>query len=190
MAELKGPDALRAELLDARAAGLAVPLFAFYGHTPPTDGSPGPWMASQFAQLGFVVNGQRYRFAEQWMMAEKATLFGDTRNREAILAARNPAECKTLGRKVQGFDEHVWAQHRYRIVAVGNWHKFCQNPAAAEWLASTAPATLVEAAACDTVWGVGLGVGDGRVAEPSQWRGLNLLGFALTEVRAFLDHGN
>jgi len=35
----------------------------------------------------------------------------------------------------------------------------------------------------DTIWGIGLAAGDERAACPDRWRGLNLLGFALMEVR-------
>ena len=42
---------------------------------------------------------------------------------------------------------------------------------------------LVEAAGRDTIWGIGLGVKNPKSQDPCTWRGLNLLGFALTIVR-------
>ena len=42
---------------------------------------------------------------------------------------------------------------------------------------------LVEAAGRDTIWGIGLGVSNPKSQDPFTWRGLNLLGFALTLVR-------
>jgi predicted NAD-dependent protein-ADP-ribosyltransferase YbiA (DUF1768 family) len=36
------------------------------------------------------------------------------------------------------------------------------------------------------VWGIGLAADDPRAADPLAWDGLNLLGFALMEVRAEL----
>lgn len=42
---------------------------------------------------------------------------------------------------------------------------------------------LVEAAPRDQIWGVGFGQHNARALEPSQWRGQNLLGFALVDVR-------
>lgn len=42
---------------------------------------------------------------------------------------------------------------------------------------------LVEAAGRDTVWGIGLGVNNPKSLDPNLWRGQNLLGFALTQVR-------
>lgn len=38
----------------------------------------------------------------------------------------------------------------------------------------------------DSIWGIGLAADDPRCENPEQWRGLNLLGFALGEARARL----
>lgn len=46
---------------------------------------------------------------------------------------------------------------------------------------------LVEASPVDRVWGIGLAKDDKRATTPSRWRGLDLLGFALMEVRAQLE---
>ncbi len=45
---------------------------------------------------------------------------------------------------------------------------------------------LVEAAGRDTIWGIGLGAKNPKAQDPFTWRGLNLLGFALTAVRSQL----
>jgi predicted NAD-dependent protein-ADP-ribosyltransferase YbiA (DUF1768 family) len=48
---------------------------------------------------------------------------------------------------------------------------------------------LVEASPRDRVWGIGLGAQNLNAGWPSEWRGQNLLGFALTAVRGLLgDH--
>nr|WP_281033311.1 NADAR domain-containing protein [Nocardia concava] len=39
----------------------------------------------------------------------------------------------------------------------------------------------------DTIWGIGLGAENPAAADPSQWRGENLLGFALMEARHALS---
>ncbi len=50
------------------------------------------------------------------------------------------------------------------------------------FLLSTGEQVLVEASPVDQIWGVGLDAHSPDI-NPAQWRGLNLLGFALMEVR-------
>jgi ribA/ribD-fused uncharacterized protein len=42
---------------------------------------------------------------------------------------------------------------------------------------------LVEASPRDRIWGIGMSAGHRDASRPSRWRGLNLLGFALMNVR-------
>ena len=53
-------------------------------------------------------------------------------------------------------------------------------------LLETGERTMVEASPIDRIWGVGLRADDPRIHDRAQWRGLNLLGEALMEVRAIL----
>lgn len=117
------------------------------------------------------------------MMAGKARLFGDEVTTSRIIEASSPGDAKALGRAVRGYDEELWAASRYGIVVEGNTAKFGQNPDLLAYLAATAGRVLVEASPADRVWGIGLAAGDSRVGRPSQWEGLNLLGFALMDVR-------
>jgi hypothetical protein len=50
-------------------------------------------------------------------------------------------------------------------------------------LLSTGDKILAEAAPNDCIWGIGLSVKDGRVQDPSQWQGQNVLGTALMQAR-------
>ena len=117
------------------------------------------------------------------MMAEKARLFGDQMIRESILNARTPRKAKSLGRKVSGFDENVWSQHRFDIVVAGNRGKFSQNEQLGEFLRCTGSKVLVEASARDRIWGIGMDENNVNVENPRERKGLNLLGFAVMEVR-------
>jgi ribA/ribD-fused uncharacterized protein len=155
----------------------------FWGHRPRRDGAVGPGCLSQWWPASFSVDGLPYPTAEHFMMAGKARLFGDEAMAARVLEAASPGDAKLLGRAVRGYDEELWAAGRYGIVVEGNMAKFGQNPALLSYLAATGRRVLAEASPADRVWGIGLAADDGRAGQPSQWEGLNLLGFALMEVR-------
>ncbi len=155
----------------------------FWGHKPNQDGSIGKTCFSQWFDRGFTVDEIEYKTAEHWMMAGKARLFEDTEMLEKILVSKTPGEAKKLGRKVRNFDGEVWEQHRTEIVVQGNIHKFEQNEDLKTFLMNTNSRVLVEASPRDRIWGIGLGQNNVNANNPHQWRGLNLLGFALMEVR-------
>jgi ribA/ribD-fused uncharacterized protein len=165
--------------------GGAKPRFLFFwGHRPSASGRLGPECLSQWWPAPFVVDGVRYPTAEHFMMAEKARLFGDGEAREKILAAASPAAAKKLGRTVRGFHEQKWTRARFDIVVAGSRAKFGQNAPLAAFLAGTRDRVLVEASPVDRVWGIGLAATNPAAIRPEDWRGLNLLGFALMRARA------
>lgn len=118
------------------------------------------------------------------MMAEKAALFGDEATRAMVLDASTPGAAKALGRQVRNFDETTWLANRYSIVVRGNAAKFSQNTDLGLLLKQTGSRILVEASPVDRIWGIGLAHDDDRASDPNSWLGLNLLGFALMQVRS------
>lgn len=68
-----------------------------------------------------------YNCCEQYMMAKKATLFGDLKTAEGIMAEPSPAKQQQLGRSVSGFDPCRWDAHKFGIVWYGNFLKFSQH---------------------------------------------------------------
>lgn len=138
---------------------------------------------SQWHLTSFCIDGVVFNTAEQWMMVNKAILFGDRERATAIMGSDDPAEQKRLGQMVRNFDGPTWDRHKVAVVHEGNAAKFAQNRGAARQLMATAPAMLVEANPRDWVWGCGLAVDDPRVATPAEWPGENLLGRVLTSVR-------
>ena len=173
----------REELVQLVAQGLHPRYFFFWGHQPLPNGEIGKTCLSQWWPAAFVVNDVTYPTAEHFMMAEKARLFGDEETRKEILKADGPKAAKELGRRVKDFDETRWREHRFEFVVKGNLAKFGQNQDLARFLVGTGDAVLVEASPRDQIWGIGLGANNERAMDPAQWRGLNLLGFALMEVR-------
>jgi len=144
-----------------------------------TEASP----FSQWYRCAFTVDANTFNCAEQYMMYGKAQLFSDAEVGAQILAADHPRQHKALGRKVKNFDGGVWNREREGIVRAGNAAKFTQNPELLEKLLATAGTTLVEASPYDKIWGIGLAATDPRAKDPAQWKGQNLLGKILTELR-------
>jgi ribA/ribD-fused uncharacterized protein len=158
----------------------------FWGHRPQRDGSVGAGCLSQWWPAEFTVDDVVFRSAEHYMMWRKAMLFGDEEMAGRIVAARHPRDAKMLGRGVDGFDEQAWVAQRFSIVVEASRAKFGQNEELRAWLLGTGDRVLVEASPTDRIWGIGLAAADPRAADPKQWRGLNLLGFALMRARTDL----
>lgn len=163
-------------------AGEELNIIAFWGHTPNPKKMTKACF-SQWYECDFEVDGRQYHTAEQFMMAQKAVLFGDEVTLEKIMAADNPKDYKALGREVRYFDSEVWNREKYNIVLRGNLAKFSQNPQLLEFLLGTGESVLVEGSPYDGVWGVKISLDDPKVHNPNEWQGENLLGLVLMETR-------
>ena len=161
----------------------------FWGHTPSPKGITQTCL-SQWFDVEFEVAGVKYHTAEQYMMAQKALLFGDKEVYDEIMLASDPRQYKALGRKIRDFDGKVWDYRKYQIVVEGNKAKFSQNEDLKEFLLSTEDSILVEASPYDKIWGIGLYAAQAAKGTVDQWKGQNLLGFALMEVRDWLKESN
>jgi ribA/ribD-fused uncharacterized protein len=155
----------------------------FWGHQASKDGIITKACFSQWWESSFTVNNIEYKTAEHWMMAQKAILFNDTITFEKILQSKTAAEAKKLGREVTRYNDEIWLKNRYSIVKEGNYHKFSQHSDLREFLLNTNNRILVEASPVDAIWGIGMAADNPEITNPQNWKGLNLLGFALMEVR-------
>jgi ribA/ribD-fused uncharacterized protein len=158
----------------------------FWGHTS-KDNQIGKHILSQWWPARFKIAAVEYATAEHFMMCEKAHAFGDEKTRSEILSASTPSAAKKLGRAVVGYEDAHWTALRFEVAYRGNLAKFSQNIELRKWLLSTADDILVEASPVDAIWGIGLSIDECGV-HPEDWKGLNLLGFALMRVRATLRH--
>jgi ribA/ribD-fused uncharacterized protein len=138
---------------------------------------------SQWHMVDFVVANVKYCCCEQYMMAQKAILFGDSESMQAIMATNSPREHQLLGRTVKNYVQDTWDTHKYRIVYEGNYNRFSQNAFDWQLLDATGDTILVEASPIDRVWGIGMDMKDPDINDESKWRGQNLLGKVLTQVR-------
>lgn len=176
-----------AELKAFCLAGGKPDFLFFWGHRPRQPGVIDKSCLSNWYPAGFEAEGHWYFTSEQYLMAQKAWLFGDRRAFEQIRLSTEPAEAKDWGRQVNGFDAATWLMKRWEFNLRANLEKFSQNPELKDFLLSTGAKVLVEASPVDTIWGNGLAASDSHAHDPQQWKGLNLLGFALMEVRNHLS---
>ncbi|MCL2116695.1 MAG: NADAR family protein [Methanobrevibacter sp.] len=142
---------------------------------------------SQWTKSDFNVGVSKYNCTEQYMMAEKALFFEDHENKQKIMELDNPHEMKKLGRKVKNFNSEEWNKVKYSIVLNGNYYKFSQNQEMRNFLIATGNKVLVEASPKDRIWGVGLDEPNKDIYNMKKWKGENLLGFALMELRDELN---
>jgi ribA/ribD-fused uncharacterized protein len=163
----------------------------FYGHHPRYGGKhylsnwcPSPFVSEE--ELEKEGSPHVYENNEQYMMAEKARLFGDDNALANILSNGDPAFCKKWGRRVKGFDAVIWNNNCKKIVSNGIYYKFTQNREMGDYLVSTGDKILVETNPHDNIWGIGITAHEAARSLPSQWPGTNYLGECLMEVREML----
>ena len=126
--------------------------------------------------------------SETSIMLEKASLMGDKDIFEQLKDSKNPSYSKKLGRKIKNFDEKLWEKERPNVALYGLTFKFTSFPMLRDKLISTKNAILVEAAPYDRIWGVGMRSNDPNIRVPKKWKGQNILGFTLMNVRENISH--
>jgi ribA/ribD-fused uncharacterized protein len=150
----------------------------------------GEW-PSNWYRCHFTVEDKEFFNSEQYFMWVKAKTFGDEETAEEILKhGKNPKAAKALGRKVKNYDDKVWDEKRYGVMVEANMYKYSQNEDLKALLLNEElkNKNFVEASPFDTVWGIGTSESE-ALDDQSNWRGQNLLGKALNEVRKILLYG-
>lgn len=138
---------------------------------------------SNFFPCEFEIDGIKFCTSEQYFMYKKALTFNDHVIANLILNEPDPLNQKQLGRGVADYNDDVWSKVRYQHMYDGCFAKFTQNAYLKSQLLYTVGTNLVEASPYDTIWGIGLSEIDPLAWDESNWKGLNLLGKVLDEVR-------
>ena len=132
----------------------------------------------------FDYAGQHYVNAEQFMMYHKVLMFHKYELADRIIQTNDPAKCKKIaGQKFPEFDSDLWEKTCQTIVKRGVKAKFSQNKDLMTILLSTNNALLAECSAYDKKWGIGIDINDPDRYDVGKWKGRNLLGRILMEVR-------
>ncbi len=141
---------------------------------------------SNWAPTPFTVDGVSFSTAEQYIMYRKCLTFGDTVTAEKLLNSDSPKEQKALGREAAGYIDSVWAGIRQTVAIRGLYAKFSQDAELKRLLLGTGDAVLVECTSNDRIWACGLDKDDDDRLSADRWKGQNILGFSLMEVRNML----
>lgn len=131
----------------------------------------------------FELDGICYSSAEQYIMHQKCIAFGDMESGRRVLETSDPAIQQAIGRNINGCIMKLWAGMRQAVAIRGLLAKFSQNSDLKARLLQTGDAVLAECAHSDVTWACGIRLTDHRRFDANMWRGENILGFALIEVR-------
>jgi len=170
------------KLIEHFESGNSIEFLYFWGHTK-SETLVKKQCLSQWYESSFEFEEVTYKTAEHWMMAQKALLFNDHKSFKKIIDSPSPKHVKSIGREIKNFGPDIWNDNKYHIVYYGNLHKFTQNTALFNFLKSTQDKYLIDASPSDEIWGIGLSEHSEHIDNPYLWKGENLLGFALMEVR-------
>lgn len=151
---------------------------------------------STFWPVEFTLGNTRYFTVEQAVAAEKARAFHEDALRTEILKTRAPRTMRTKangiipkspgetgGLPVPRLDE--WENTmRLKVLKDATLAKFKQHPELADKRLLTGDKTLVLADTREKKDGIGLPLTDPKIANSAEWRGGNLYGKILMEVRS------
>ena len=155
----------------------------FWRSRPHPDGKLAEECLSPWFERKFQADGVTYSLVEQYIVAQKAMLFGDRANLRKIRVNTDPKDLRVISLRIQGVDNAVWQEFSHSISCTGNFLKFSQHPDMKAYLLSTGDATLAEASPYDRTGGIGLDRLDEDATHPERWLGRNLFGYALMQVR-------
>ena len=139
---------------------------------------------SNWYPAGFKYGGRYFDNSEQFMMYHKVMMFGKDELAEQIMKTSDPAVCKKIAKqKFPEFDADLWDKTCQEIVKRGVKAKFAQNEDILKVLLGTGNALLAECSPYDKKWGIGIDIGDPDRLNIAKWKGQNLLGKILMDVR-------
>ena len=131
--------------------------------------------------------------SEQAFMYFKALYFKDYEKADKIYRAQNkPSLCFVLGRQIKNYNDEAWKKVRYQLFYDLNYQKFLQNDKLREKVLSEEfdNKIFAEAFEDDDIWGIGIDENIRTAKYQRYWKGQNLLGKILTNIRNRFKAGN
>jgi ribA/ribD-fused uncharacterized protein len=141
---------------------------------------------SSFFDTTFKIDDIEYKNAEQAFQAIRAKTFGDDDSFNKILKSKSAQSAKSFGNKIEKFDEEVWNAQRDTVMRSILRAKFSQNPAIRKQLLDSGNGMIANADPRENYWGIGTSAGTSIAKNPAKWKGKNMMGKLLMELRSEL----
>lgn len=125
----------------------------------------------------------KIEFSEKAIILCKASLMNDQESFNKILVSNNASSIKELGRQIINWDQKLWDIHVCLIAKEVIDAKFTQVDGLKEVLFLTKNHLIADTDSNDKIWGIGMTKYNSDFNYPSRWKGANVLGWALMEVR-------
>lgn len=129
------------------------------------------------------MEGHPYNSIEQYLAHTRSRIMGRRHLEEQAVTLTDPGEAKRI-LNILREEPHQgrWEEQRQQVLRRGLFAKFSQCEDLKEYLLSSGKRILGEAS-LNRVWGIGLTLTNRAKLNPKQWRGDNLQGRTLMEVR-------
>lgn len=152
-------------------------------------GADGSFLSNFYNSKGSIFRYENLMFtsAEQAFQYSKAKYFKDATRMEKIYGCSLPIEAKMESHQIKNFNPSEWSKVRVDIMKEILTLKF-QNSNLKEQLLDTGKLKLVEANTGDYFWGFGGSDTDKNATIESSWKGQNMLGQLLMELRETLKN--
>ncbi|KAI6234772.1 hypothetical protein M3Y99_00767000 [Aphelenchoides fujianensis] len=132
------------------------------------------------------LDGRNFHNAQNFFAYTKARTFGDNRMAKRILAEPSGRQAQILSFQLSTFDAKKWDAKSFGVMKRALKAKFFQNLYLKKALKETGNDVLVFADDSNLRWSAGVQHTSPKIADPSAWKGKNLLGDALMQVRSSL----
>ena len=133
-------------------------------------------------QYPIVVNDESFNCNEQYIVHEKALLFGDDITAAEVMELTDPVKMKQLGNRIRNYNHKEWKEQSTKIVTKCNEIKFSTHPEALEVLMATEHKVLGEATSSKE-WASGFAITHEKCLEYKEWQGENKMGKILMKIR-------
>lgn len=135
----------------------------------------------------FEWDNKSFSNMEQYLAYRRAKIAGRKDLANKAMNSNDPADSKRVLNELKAApSEPEWIDSRHDILYSWLLAKFAQREDLMNYLLETENRQIGEASR-DTTWGIGLILTDRNVLSPRHWRGQNLLGTTLMEVRQELS---